>query len=155
MVQSLDVAAYVGSHHNSSTKSRPVGDRFGVDEVAVGNKAVKTPFILVSELFNFSEFLFILSLVKLADLLKDVEASSLNAVIVIVQSRDNVREESTFMVEFIREHRKHLAHGHVEKLTADSGAISNKESEVVKLSGGLIEIFNWDNVRVTETDHAF
>lgn len=75
----------------------------GVLKLTVRDETVKTPFILVSVLFHFPEFLFILLLVECAHFFEDIVSGLLDASVRIVESTDDVGEESSFMVVFIRQ----------------------------------------------------
>ena len=77
-------------------------DREWERDFTVFNRTLESPLVLVTELLDISQFLLVLFFVSHAEFLDNFKACLLDAVILVKQSRDHIREKSTFVVTFIR-----------------------------------------------------
>ena len=87
-------------------------------------------------------------------LLEYLEHSQANAVVLIIQARDKVREELSLMVLSIGQPSQKITDCSVEAFAGHHAAIADETCEVVQVDGGVVELLDRDNVRVTEADHV-
>jgi hypothetical protein len=118
------------------------------------NSTFESPLVLVAELLDISQFLLILFFVSHAEFLNNFKACLLDAIILIKQSRDHVREKSTFVVTLIRKSHQEVSDCLVEAFSNLSAAVHHKHRKVVHSCSRIVKLFDWNDVRISETYHV-
>lgn len=134
-------------------QSGPVGDREGERDLVVFDTVIQ-PLSFVGELLDVSELLLIFLFVALAELLDDLEANLLDVIVLIVETGNHVREETTFVITLIGQSHQQVTNSLVEAFANNSGPVTDKHRKVVDLGRWIVKLLDWHDVRVSEANHV-